>query len=170
MSVIEHIRTRCTEDGDCWIWTLACSSNGTPKITHGDKPQRKQWAVRRLVATELGMADAIAGKLVTNKCGNPLCVCPDHILVVTKKRMADLIVERTGFPYRLERRAKIAARRREQSSKLNANMVVEIRQSSESLAEVAARLGIKKSLAGDVRRNATWRDYSSPWAGLGARK
>lgn len=167
MSAIEYIKARCNEDADCWIWPLACSGNGTPKVTIGARPERKQWAVRRLIATEMGLQ--IDGMLVTNTCGDPLCVCPDHVLVVTKKEMATLITERTGHPYRIERRAKIAATQRARLSKLTPEVVAEIRASNETHAQIAERLCVSKRKVGAIRRHEAWKDYSSPFAGLGAR-
>jgi hypothetical protein len=164
---LEYIRARCKEDGDCWIWTMACSSNGTPKVTMGTKPDRKQWAVRRYVATMLGQN--IAGKLVTNKCGDPNCVCPDHLLVVTKKQLADLIVKRTGHPYRIDRRKKISDARRAKVGKLTDEIVREIRESTMTHKEAAKKHGIAKATIGRIKRHEAWKDYSNPFAGLGAR-
>ena len=146
---------------------MACSSKGTPKVTLGAGTDRKQWAVRRAVATAMGLN--ITGKLVTNTCGDPLCVCPDHVLVVTKKRMADLIVERTGHPYRLERRKKISDHARKTRGKLTPELAKEIRESSETLIAISARMGIAKQTAQKVRTGEAWIEYSSPFAGLGAR-
>lgn len=159
MRDIEWFRERSIEDGDCLIWNRACSGNGTPKVHIGDK----QYGVRRFIAEMLGMN--IVGKIVTNKCGNPLCICPDHIKVVTKKQMADLIVERTGFPYKLERRKKISDKARTRG-KLNVEQVAEIRNSDETHKQVAARYGIAKATAGNIRRHEAWRDYSNPWGAL----
>lgn len=163
----DYIRLRCVEDGGCWIWQLACSSNGTPKVTMGAKPDRKQWAVRRYVAHTMGKN--IAGKLVTNTCGNPLCVCPDHLLIVTKKQMADLIVKRTGHPYRVERRKKISDSRRAAAGKLTPEIVREIRASTSTLKAASEQFKVAKTTICRIRRHEAWKDYASPFAGLWAR-
>lgn len=164
MRDIEWFLKNSIEDGDCWIWRLACSSHGTPKVTIVDDAKQKQWAVRRYIATLLGMD--IEGKLVTNKCGDPRCVCPDHILVVTKKQMANLIVKRTGYPFKIERNARISASQRRNVGKLTPAIVAEIRQSDATLRELSEKYGVAKSTVGDIKNFEAWKDYSSPFAGL----
>jgi len=161
---IEWFLQNSIEDGDCWIWQRACSTNGTPKVTIVENSIHHQWAVRRYIATLLRME--IEGKLVTNKCGNQRCVCPDHLLIVSKKRMADLIVQRTGHPHRIERNAKISATQRRKVGKLTPEIVAEIRASDATLKELSEKYGIAKSTAGDIRRFEGWKDYSSPFMGL----
>ena len=164
---VEHVKERCHEDGDCWIWRLACSSNGTPKITISENAGRKQYAVRRLLASEMGLN--IEGKFVTNKCGNPRCVFPDHILVLTRSAMDKLVAKRTGHPYKLERRKKISDVRRKQSAKLTPEMVAEIRASDKTLRELGAEYGVAAGTVGAIKRYEKWQEYSSPFNGLGAR-
>ena len=73
---IKHIRDRSTEDADCWLWRLACTSNGTPTM-HPPGGPRRTVAVRRFLAAALG--HAIAGKVATNTCCDPRCVAPHHL-------------------------------------------------------------------------------------------
>ena len=160
---LKHIQDRCREDGDCWIWRMAITSNGTPTMHVGPK----MIAVRRVVASLKGLN--IEGKVVTSTCGDKRCVCPDHAIAVTKKRMADLIVERTGHPYKLARRKKISDTARASRGKLTAEQAQEIRESSETLKVVAERMGIAKGTAQRIRAGEAWKNYSSPFAGLGAR-
>lgn len=161
--LVEYIKARSTEDGDCWIWNLACSGNGTPKLMW----QKKQWGARRLVAMEMGLN--IEGKFVTTKCGNQRCVCPDHVLVVTRKQMDKLIVERTGHPYRIERRKKISDAQRKRVGKLTDEIVAQIRAAEGTHEQISARMGIAKSTVGAIRRHEKWKIYTSPFNGLGAR-
>lgn len=159
MKDIEWFRKRCIEDGDCWIWQNACSGNGTPKVHIG----KKQQGVRRVIGEMLGLN--IENKIVTNKCGNHLCICPDHILIVTKRQMAKLIVERTGFPYRLERRKKISDKARTWG-KLNIEQVAEIRNSDETYVQLAEKYGIAKATVGGIKNHDVWKDYANPWGAL----
>jgi hypothetical protein len=160
---LTYIHNRCKEDGGCWIWQQACTSNGTPTMHVGPK----MIAVRRVVASLKGLN--IEGKVVTSTCGDKRCVCPDHAIAVTKKRMADLIVERTGHPYKLARRKKIGDTARASRGKLTAEQAQEIRVSSEPLKAISERLGIAKSTAQKIRAGEAWKDYANPFAGLGAR-
>lgn len=107
----------------------------------------------------------IEGKIVTNKCGDARCVCPDHVLIVTKRQMANLIVERTGFPYKLERRKKISDKARTWG-KLNLEQVTEIRNSDGTYVQLAEKYGVAKATVGDIKNHAVWKDYSNPFQGL----
>lgn len=164
---LDYIQQRCTEDADCWLWRHACSTNGTPKVTITDGPDKRQWAVRRYVATVLGLS--IAGKLVTTTCGNPRCVCPDHLLVVDKKQMGKLVAKRTGYAQRPERRTRIATARRLGEGKVTKEIVADIRTSGLLIRELAAKHGLAKATVSRIRRHASWIDYVTPFTGLGAR-
>lgn len=159
---LKYIKDRCYMDGDCWIWRMGCTSNKTPTLHDGPK----QYGARRVVAALLGKD--ITGKCVTSSCGNQKCVCPDHVLVVNKKKMADLIVERTGHPYRVERNKKISDTKRK-AGKLTAEKAADIRESDETLVAVALKYGIAKSTAQKIRSGLSWKTYGGFFAGLGAR-
>lgn len=160
---LTYIHNRCKEDGGCWIWQQACTSNGTPTMYVGPK----MIAVRRVVASLKGLN--IEGKVVTSTCGDKRCVCQDHLLVVTKKQLADLIVKRTGHPYRIYRRKKISDARRAKVGKLTDELVREIRASTMTHKEASKKHGISKSTISRIKRHEAWKDYSNPFAGLGAR-
>ena len=48
-------------------------------------------------------------------------------------------------------------------------MVDELRASPETGAQLARRTGLTESLISKVRKYKTWKPYSTPFAGLGAR-
>ena len=50
---IKYVRDRSTEDADCWLWSQACTSNGTPTM-HQPHDSRRTIAVRRFLAAALG--------------------------------------------------------------------------------------------------------------------
>lgn len=156
---IEYLHERCLEDGDCWIWQLACSSNGTPKFTH----ERKQLAVRRVMAELIGKN--VEGKLATNTCGNPRCVNPDHIKVTGKSEMMKMVVKRTGYPQQIARRKKISDSKR-QIAKITLEQAMEVRNSDETIEQAAERAGISKGVAWRIRVGKTWKDYGNPWGAL----
>lgn len=165
---IEHIQRRCVEHADCWLWQQACSTNGTPKVTITNGKDKRQWAVRRYVATLLGLH--IENKLVTTSCGNPRCVCPDHLMIVDKKRMGKLVAKRTGYAQRPERRMRIATARRRSEGKVTPEIVADIRSSDLLIRELAAKHGLAKATVSRIRRHEAWIEYVSPFTGLGARR
>lgn len=163
--LMDKIKSKSVEDGDCLIWQAAVSGNGTPKIC---LPGGRQDSARRALARDVLGLDVV-DRVVTTTCGHRLCVAPEHVLVATKKRLGKLANERTGYAKNPARNAKISRVARERWGKLDAEQVADIR-AAKSAREAAERHGIAKSVASGIRAYRTWKDYSSPWAGLmGAR-
>ena len=69
---ITTLKERTIEDGDCWEWQGYCA-NGTPSVCH----QGKMISVRRLFTQLLG--NTVREGYYVPKCGNGLCVNPEHI-------------------------------------------------------------------------------------------
>jgi hypothetical protein len=69
----------------------------------------------------------------------------------------------------VNRCAKIAKAKRERDAKLTVEQVREIRESQESQRKIAKRMGVGKNVIQGIRNGTAWRDYSSPFTGLGAR-
>lgn len=161
--LLNRIKGRSIEDGDCWIWQGGATGRSkTPmmrKVVGGPGE-----AVRRIIARDV-QGKAIDGRVVTTTCGNPSCVAPEHVLVATKRALGRLNVARTGYTSNPARNAKISRVARERWGKLDAEQVADIR-AAKSAREAAERHGISKSVASGIRAYRTWKDYSSPWAGL----
>jgi hypothetical protein len=71
----------------------------------------------------------------------------------------------TGIPLSPANRARVANGRR-RKSKLNIDMVREIRASDEPGPLIEARYGLKKGYASVIRSGKRWQDHASPFAGL----
>lgn len=158
--LIDRVRQHIEEIGDCWEWTGAMQSNApTPMINY----QRKSQPVRRLIAQHMGKV--ITGKLVTCKCRNELCVNPDHLLVVTRKRLQEMVSKERKYTSNPVRMRKLAAKARAHG-KLTTELAAEIREADGSQREIAARYGVSQSTVSVIKRGVTWRDYSNPFAQL----
>lgn len=156
----ERVRRHIEEIGDCWEWTGAMQSNApTPMINYNRKVQ----PVRRALAEKMGKS--IKGKLVTCKCRNELCVNPDHLLVVTRKRLQEMVSKERKYTSSPVRMRKLAEKARAHS-KLTPELAAEIREADGSQREIAARYGISQSTVSVIKRGVTWRDYSNPFAQL----
>ena len=161
---LDYIRARCREDGDCWIWRLGYTSRQVPSM-HVDG---KIVGVRRVVAELLGMT--VAGKKVTNTCGDKRCVCPDHVLPITASALGKLSAKRTGYAQHAVRNKKISDSKRANNAKITEAQAIEVRESQESLKQVADRIGIAVSTAQRIRAGKAWKNYgATPFSGLGAR-
>ena len=134
--LIERVRLHIDEIGDCWEWNGAMQSNSpTPAINW----KRKVQPVRRLLASELGKQ--ITGKFVTCKRRNELCVNPDHLLIVTRKRLQEMLAKERNYQVSPVRMKKLADKAR-QNSKLTVELAAEIREAEGTQRAIAARFGV----------------------------
>lgn len=159
---LEIIKARCIEEGECWIWQGAYSSNGYP-IMKSAGFKGGCLLVRRVVVELDGRPAAprqpVAASCNDKRCCNPACLKPSSTSAIGKK------AGKNGAYSRMSRRAKIATAKRI-GGKLNFEQAAEIRMSKESGPVLAARYGIDKSMVNNIKRGDAWRDYSSPFAGL----
>lgn len=155
---MDRILGRTREIGGCMEWAGYAVQGKFPQI----RVEGKLYPVRRLVWL-LTRGATRSDLWITNKCGNPLCVNPDHLVAHTRsKAMAD--AKRPP-----SHAAKIANGKR-RSSALTMEIVREIRSSDERNPVLAERFGISAGYVSHIRNTPTiWKDYSSPFAGLGAR-
>jgi hypothetical protein len=158
------------EVGDCWEWTGAVGNTGHP-IIHLRQPiegmPRKGCALVRRFVFMLNGGKLVDRKPLDCKCGNKLCVNPAHIKQSTTSKVAKRAAQNGAWKGEARARRISAAKRAK--SKLNIELAREIRLSPESGPVLAARYGVDKSLVNNIKRGTIWRDYSTPFAGLGAR-
>ena len=164
--LIDRIRNHIEEVGDCWEWTGALQNNSpTPVMRYAGRVN----AVRRFIATAKGR-QLDGDRLVTCKCRNELCVNPDHVVVVTRNRLQELIAQERQYQTNPVCMKKLAEKARLRS-KLTPEQVEEIRNAEEPQRAIAARYGITQGAVSSIKRGRTWKDYGNPFAGLfGARK
>lgn len=156
--------------GNCWEWTGATSSTGHPIINLRQKidgmPRTGCNLVRRFVYM-LNGGELKHRQPIDCRCSNKLCVNPAHLFQSTSQKVAKKAAKR-GMWSGEARSRKISAKKRQQS-KLNPSIAADIRLSNESGPILAERYGVNKSLVNSIKRGEIWKDYSSPFAGLGAR-
>lgn len=155
-----RIKTMIVEVGDCWEWQGALQHRSpVPVMNYNNQVQ----PVRRHIARELGIA--LQGKFATYRCGNPICVNPDHVIVVTRKRLQQRIAKEKMYASSALRRKKLSDLAR-QRGKLTAEQAQAIRDAEGSQREIAARFGVSQATVSVIKRGKTWQDYSNPFAGL----
>lgn len=159
-ALIEAIRKHIEEIGDCWEWTGATQSNApTPTMRWNGKVK----AVRRFIVEARGKP--LHNKLATCKCRNELCVNPDHVMLVSRKQLQDLVAKERQYqtnPVRMKKLSEKARRR----AKLTPEQVEQIREAEGTQRLIAAQFGITQATVSCIKRGKTWRDYSNPFAGL----
>lgn len=149
------IHSRCEEDGDCLIWQGANNANGHPK----SKDQTVRRVVWRLVYGEIP-----AGHVITVTCGCSLCLNQDHLAATTRGEVARKVAQSRDFI--LRKSAANARSARARLGKITMDIAREIRSTDKTGRDWARELGVSTSLVSLVRRNKSWKEHSSPFAGL----
>lgn len=157
------VREKCTEVGDCLIWTGRKTDSGYPRMTRDGR----EFIVRReMAAMKIGRA-LTPREMATCTCGERACLEWDHIAVQDIQRVR----QQTGAKGKYSTPSKgirLAIARR-QGAKIDMETVKAIRASQDASHVEAAKHGISSSMVRRIRSHQKWRDYSSPFAGLGAR-
>jgi hypothetical protein len=167
-ALTDRIRLRCVkcEETGCMEWQgdFNGRNHDTPSMIMGGK----RVPVRRVVMQEAGKW--IRGRLATNTCRNPACVAEEHALALTRKQLQQRTASSTNYGKSLATRAAIAKSRQTGSrAVLTAEAVREIRESPMLLREAAEKFGCSLKTVSKARNYQTWKEYSSPFAGLGSR-
>lgn len=159
IDLVARIRRHVVEVGDCWEWQGAVQHN-SPVPTLNWQGSTKP--VRRHIAEARG--DQVEDRVATYKCGNELCVNPDHVIVVTRRRVQKRTAQQGKQSNQL-RKKKLADRARERS-KLSIAIVAEIRGADLPQRQLAALYGVSQATISVIKRGMTWRDYSNPFTAL----
>lgn len=155
---MDRILGRTREVGGCMEWAGYAVEGKFPQI----RVDSKCWPVRRLVWV-LTRGATRSDLWVSNSCDNPLCVNPDHLVAHTRGKAMK------GSVRTVAHRVKISNTKR-QKSVLTMEMVREIRSSDDTNPVLAERYGVAAGYISHLRRgNAVWKEYVTPFAGLGAR-
>lgn len=157
---LEAIRAHCDEVGDCWEWRGAL--DGTAPVMR-PAGSRKLVPVRRVVLQLSGKT--VEGRLACAKCLNDRCVAPAHAVGLSRQQLQQRTAKVTQYGRSLARSAKLSQARR-QRSHLSEESVAKMRASGLSTRAAAAAFGCGQSAAADIMAGRSWRDYSSPFAGL----
>ncbi len=156
----KHVKSKCEESGQCWDWNGAVQTHGqTPTMRHNGVVG----SVRRFLAMDLGKS--VEGKVVTQKCGNPMCVAPDHIAVMPRGELQRRISKTMNYKINTVRMKKISDKSRE-TSKLNEELVEQIRQSNQTQRIIAKAYGVTQATISCIKTGRTWRDYKNPFAAI----
>lgn len=150
------IRSRCTEEGDCLIWPGAMNAGRSPALTFkGENVQ-----IRRFIWEKLGH-ELKTGVAIKVRCKDVRCIAEGHLY--EGKRGPTVGVKRS-----MSHRAKMAALFQAKSS-LTIEDVQDIRASDKSLTELCEQYGKAQRTIQNIKAGNTWRVVVGPFAGLGAR-
>lgn len=162
----ERLKPHYTEIGDCWEWHGALQGGAVPCLKYkDDQGQWKLVAVRRWIAIQQGKK--VKGRLATTTCDNPRCVCPDHVVLWTRKQLQDRNAVKVKSNITDAQRKKRSDNRRKQGNvKITLEQAREIRMSAASTREIAEKYGVTQKTAWLAKTGKTHRDFFNPFAGL----
>lgn len=154
---LADLMLRCEDDGGCLVWQRAVDAGDQPRWSLNNKV----WYVRQLLAMVMGLHIRKNHRVRVN-CGTPRCVHPDHIFVQSQSEVL------RGRKLPVTSIAKNAESNRRRSW-VSPEIVAAIRASDETGPVLEARYGLCKGYACVVRSGKRWRNYVTPFQGLGAR-
>lgn len=156
--LMDRIRHKCLEDGDCLIWQGDKSVDGVPRYYI----DRKRKNLRHLLWVEKNGREPDAGKRVGVRCKRAGCVAEDHL--VARSRQQEL----KGVKRTPDTKIRIALAKRK-SSKYSDEFVQMVREMAGNHLEIAKQLGMHYQTVQRIRKHEIRREYVNPFAGLGAR-
>jgi DNA-binding XRE family transcriptional regulator len=148
---LEMILSMCREDGDCLLWRYGTNGADFPYAQHGGKATN----LRRLVC-ELSTGKEIpANHIVSTRCHHARCLNPEHVFSGLKSKIFKQKAK-LGIYGRPDWVAKMTAARRANAPKLNMELAREIRQSTETQAELARKYGVNKKMIYEIKQGTCW--------------
>ena len=163
------------EVGDCLEWQGCFSNHGTQptvKAKLGSKTYSENLSVPRML-WEASNGPVPDGKLVYRRCCNNACVLLEHITIGTRKDWAKARKKAGTSKHSPAAILALTIGARKRSTVKNtmekAREVRLLASAGLVHAQIAEKTGVHKDMVSDICSNKSWREYSSPFAGLGAR-
>lgn len=131
---------------ECWPWT-----GSRQERWHGQwRNAAGEIEPTHRAAWRLFVGEIPEGMHVLHRCDNPICVNPAHFFLGTQSDNAkDMWAKKRARP-------QTSRGEKHGMSKLTAEMVVEIRQSTLSGAEVARKFGVSQTTVSGIRLRKAW--------------
>lgn len=153
---LEKIKMHCLECGDCLLWQGSKNDKGHP--TAGPRSARR-------VVWELAKGRALKpSELVAVTCGQKGCLNPEHLTLTNRSEVSAKSNARPAV--KLKRSASAARTNQARLGKIDMDKARYIRSSDKTGRHLASELGVSPALISHVRCNMSWKDHSSPFAGL----
>lgn len=138
----------------CWHWTGSLNKTGYGQFNlNGDRPiltHRASWLIYN-GEIPANPESAYRTMYVLHRCDNPKCVNPEHLFLGSQQGNMDDKMEKGRHSYGN------ALGEKHGNAKLTADLVREIRASSETESQLSKRLGIARSSIYAARRRQTWK-------------
>jgi len=158
----EYIRLKSVPCGRCLLWQGSTDKDGVPRM-RVPWEDGKSKGVRRTLLKAMGVN--VDGKLATTSCDNVMCVSDKHAVAWTRKRLQGRSSKKQTGNVSLSMQRAVNGRR---TGKLTMDKVREMRSSGLSYRKAADTYGVTFRTVQKIMRGESWREYGSPFSGLGA--
>ena len=167
---LARIQARCTEDGDCLVWTGKLHQRtGSPAGTEWIDGRDAYVAIRRRAFEEYNRTKLTKGQEIICTCGNAACLEKTHLRKVSRSERMRLMHVNMDAATKLRRNQSLARAMQAQRGKLSPEAVEAIKNSPDGPYVTAKRLGVNGVIASRIKRGTSYKDYTrNPFAGLGA--
>lgn len=154
---VRYVGHRLQRDGAHQVWTGNWDRWSRCVLwIDGQRYDVRRTLYRIRTGKTLGTRDTVRAKCEHETCMAPACQ------VVHKAK------GRTGPKHSVSTKAKLAASKRARS-KYGPALVAQVKASTKSYRQISLETGMNLSTVGAIKAGRLWQDYSSPWAGMGAR-
>ena len=166
--VKKRINEQHIEEGDCWIWTGHAAKGSVPMVRYKSTEGKSVSVSARKMSAIIAGRTVRDGKVCVPSCGEPLCVNPEHVKILTSNDFLSRISKiGTSGVANIRRAAKISETRRAKHAKLTQEDVQQIRESNLSQRELGKIFGICQDRVSKIKRGAAWKNHSAtPFSGL----
>jgi hypothetical protein len=136
----KDLRTRLLnsfrQEGNCWIWTGACTKDGYGVMGIG---RGKQYRAHR-VAYEIFRGTIPTGMQVCHTCDTPKCINPAHLFAGTPKENTRDMLNKGRHPFPGSPKIPVEER----------SKIIEMRHSGMKLVEIASQYGVSFNCISEI--------------------
>lgn len=166
--IIQLVRDRCDEVGDCWLWKAALTGGGkTPNMRHPNRRNEPAVSTRVVVLEALGNERPSPDHWASNTCNENHCCSPEHAAWRTRTdKLRDLGREGKWSTVELSMKKAVIF---QAYSPLDWDKVRDIRSrpSEQTNKALAKEFSVDPNTIRRVRRHESWVEYrANPFAGL----
>lgn len=153
---LAEILAKCEPYGECLLWTGGLVyEGGQPRIWIDRKPH----SARRVVFG-LARGEIAEGRRIGLKCGERLCLHPEHMRQMTTTELLTEHHRRQGGLTPSHIAACTASARRRSNNRMDMDIARAIRASEEPASVLAKRYNLCKATVCKVRRNERWAEHA----------
>jgi hypothetical protein len=166
---LKRIMAKTIQIDGCREWQGGFVRGRWPRMYARIDGKETAISVRPVVWKLTGGRDLLPGEVITMKCGCEACLERRHMEVIDKGEVSRRNWAKPGAKMLRSLKCQAASADR---AKLDMQKAREIRSrlaGGETQVALCAEFEVSQALLSRVARGTSWKDYSSPFAGLGSR-